>query len=556
MNNQKIENQLNLALDSTNEEREKSNELSVGYDEEEREWELIIRYSGELDEIRNISVNVIPLLGSYAIIRIRESRIDELAMLREVEYIEKPKSLYFQIVNGKRVSCISSVQQETEGLYGRGTLIGVIDSGIDFSLNEFKNPDGTTKIRNIWDQTLTPIEGEQTPSGYDLGVEYDEEQINEEAGIRTRDFSGHGTAVAAIAAGVAPESQLIIVKMGNPRRNGFPRTTEMMLGIDYVIRKGIEYQMPVAINLSIGNTYGSHRGDSLVEQFIDIASAYGRTVICVGSGNEGTTAGHVQGTLVEDEEEIIELAVQENAPTLNLQIWKSYVDEVEITLETPTGERVGRIRPELGPQQITLDGTKLLIYYGEPSPYSVRQEIYIDFLPEEQYIESGVWKIILMPGRIVDGIFEMWLPSQSSLNVGTAFLYPNAQATLTIPSTASKVITVAAYDARTLTYANFSGRGIAEGKPDIAAPGVDVITARVGGGYQSVTGTSFATPFVTGSAALLMEWGIVRGNDPFLYGEKVKAYLRSGAKELPGFTRYPNEQIGYGALCVKESIPR
>ena len=294
----------------------------------------------------------------------------------------------------------------------------------------------------------------------------------------------------------------------------------------------------------------------MVEQFIDIASTYGRTVICVGSGNEGTTAGHVQGTLVEEEEEIIELAVQENETSLNLQIWKSYVDEVQITLETPTGDRVGAIRPELGPQQITLDGTKLLIYYGEPSPYSVRQEIYIDFLPEGKYVESGVWKIILTPGRIVDGTFEMWLPSQSSLNVGTAFLYPNAQATLTIPSTASKVITVAAYDARTLTYANFSGRGITEGKPDLAAPGVDVVTARVGGGYEIVTGTSFATPFVTGSAALLMEWGIVRGNDPYLYGEKVKAYLRSGAKELPGFSRYPNEQVGYGALCVRDSIPR
>ena len=258
MDNQKIENQLNLALDATNEEREKSNELAVGYNEDEREWELIIRYSGELDEIRNTSVNVIPLLAGYAIIRIKESRIDELAMLRQVEYIEKPKSLYFQIVNGKRVSCISSIQQGIEGLYGQGTLIGVIDSGIDFSLNEFKNPNGTTRIRNIWDQTLTPIEGEQSPAGYDLGVEYSEEQINEAINVRTRDFSGHGTAVAAIAAGVAPQSQLIVVKMGNPQRGGFPRTTEMMLGIDYVIRKGIEYQMPVAINLSIGNTYGSH----------------------------------------------------------------------------------------------------------------------------------------------------------------------------------------------------------------------------------------------------------------------------------------------------------
>ena len=83
------------------------------------------------------------------------------------------------------------------------------------------------------------------------------------------------------------------------------------------------------------------------------------------------------------------------------------------------------------------------------------------------------------------------------------------------------------------------------------------ITAPVpGGGYGTVTGTSFAAPFVTGSAALLMEWGIVRRNDPFLWGEKVKAYLRRGAQPMPGFDKYPDNQVGYGTLCVGESIPK
>ena len=150
--------------------------------------------------------------------------------------------------------------------------------------------------------------------------------------------------------------------------------------------------------------------------------------------------------------------------------------------------------------------------------------------------------------------------------MGTAFLYPVSVNTLTIPSTAFRVVTVGAYDALTFAYADFSGRGaqgsamvgyedLVVSKPDLAAPGVNVTTTAAGGGYMEVSGTSFAVPFVTGSAALLMEWGIVRGNDPYLYGEKVKAYLRRGARPLPGFDVYPNPQVGYGALCVRDSIP-
>ena len=162
----------------------------------------------------------------------------------------------------------------------------------------------------------------------------------------------------------------------------------------------------------------------------------------------------------------------------------------------------------------------------------------------------------------MDKEWQMWLPAQAALNVGTAFLSPNSATTLTIPSTASLVITVAAYDSLTFTYADFSGRGPArvyEGtgvtKPDLAAPGVNVTAPVVGGGYAQFTGTSFATPFVTGSAALLMEWGLVRGNDPYLYGEKVKAYLRRGAREMPGYNEWPNGALGYGALCTAKSLP-
>lgn len=577
---QKLENLLNLALDADQGERERSEELDVGYDKEENVWELIVKYSGTLEAVRQTARSVTELLNGYAVIVIEEERIGQLAQLPEVEFIEKPKKLYFQTDVGRQVSCIDIVQDMPLSLRGKGTLIGIVDSGIDYENAEFRNEDGTTRIVSLWDQSVNG----RPPAGYLAGTEYTREQIDAALAtedkevrrqmVKTSDVSGHGTAVAGIAAGngrgsegrrfrgAAPEAELIIVKMGAPREGGFPRTTELMRGVDYIVRKAVELRRPVAINISFGNTYGSHDGTSLVERFLNDIADMWKNVICIGSGNEGASAGHVSGKVRRQISETVELAVQQREPALSIQIWKSYVDEMGVSVISPSGRQAGPFYEFLGAQRYILGDTELLIYYGEPKPYSVKQEIYLSLLPGKRYIESGVWKIVLTPGRIVDGEYQMWLPTQTSLNMGTAFLQPNSMSTLTIPSTASLAVTVAAYDARTFSYADFSGRGPAgmyEGenvlKPDIAAPGVRVTAPVPGGGYQSFSGTSFAAPFVTGSAALLMEWGIVRGNDPYLYGEKVKAYLRKGAKQLAGYERWPNALLGYGALCVRDSLP-
>ena len=568
---QKLENLLNLALDADQGERERSEELDVGYDKEENVWELIVKYSGTLEAVRQTARSVTELLNGYAVIVIEEERIGQLAQLPEVEFIEKPKKLYFQTDVGRQVSCIDIVQDMPLSLRGKGTLIGIVDSGIDYENAEFRNEDGTTRIVSLWDQSVNG----RPPAGYLAGTEYTREQIDAALAtedkevrrqmVKTSDVSGHGTAVAGIAAGngrgsegrrfrgAAPEAELIIVKMGAPREGGFPRTTELMRGVDYIVRKAVEFRRPVAINISFGNTYGSHDGTSLVERFLNDIADMWKNVICIGSGNEGASAGHVSGKVRRQISETVELAVQQREPALSIQIWKSYVDEMGVSVISPSGRQAGPFYEFLGAQRYILGDTELLIYYGEPKPYSVKQEIYLSLLPGKQYIESGVWKIVLTPGRIVDGEYQMWLPTQTSLNMGTAFLQPNSMSTLTIPSTGSLAVTVAAYDARTFSYADFSGRGPAgmyEGenvlKPDIAAPGVRVTAPVPGGGYQSFSGTSFAAPFVTGSAALLMEWGIVRGNDPYLYGEKVKAYLRKGAKQLAGYERWPNALLGYG----------
>jgi subtilisin family serine protease len=580
MASQKIENLLNLALDATPGEREKSLELDVGYDSAENEWDLIVKYSGSLERVKELAARVVELQNEYAIITIRESEIENLAQIPEIEYIEKPKRLFFQVANGRRVSCIDAVQDARFGLYGQGVLIAIIDSGIEYENEDFRNEDGSTRIRALWDQSLAPGEGRIPPEGYAIGAEYTAEQINEALNqstlmdrrriVPSEDISGHGTAVAGIVAGngrnsggryagVAPRSELLVVKLGNPRQEGFPRTTELMQGIDYVIRKALEFRMPVAVNISFGNTYGSHDGTSLLERFIDDLSNIWKSSICIGSGNEAASAGHTSGILTEGREEIIQLAVQDNQPAISVQLWKEYTDIVDISLMTPSGVTVGPLQEILGPQRFAVGGTEILLYYGEPSPYSTAQEIYIDMLPKETYITGGVWRIILTPKKIVSGAYELWLPSENVLNKGTGFLFPTDHTTLTIPSTAGRVITVGAYNALTFVYADFSGRGYTREtnlvKPDIVAPGVDVTTAAVGGGYAQFTGTSFATPFASGGAALLMEWGIVKGNDLYLFGEKVKAYFRRGARPLPGFDVYPNPQVGYGALCVRDSLP-
>lgn len=575
MDNSKIENMLNLALDATPGERARSLNLDVGFDGEENTWELIVKYSGSLSRQEEEGIRVTELLNEYAVLVVPESGIGRLAEVPEIEYIEKPKRLFFAAEQGRTASCVTGVQNARYDLYGDGVLVAVLDSGVDYAHPDFRNEDGTTRILALWDQTIPG----RPPAGYRIGTEYTKEQIDEALAqsdpVRRRelvpstDASGHGTRVLGIAAGngraggiryrgVAPRSSILVVKLGVPRTDSFPRTTELMQALDYCIRKAMEYSLPVAVNISFGNTYGAHDGTSLLETYITDMANIWKSVICIGTGNEGYAAGHASDSLQEGEIKRIQLAVGEYEGGLNLQIWKSYLDDISVSLESPGGRSAGFIRNVPGAQRFALEQTDILLYYGEPSPYSQSQEIYLEFLPQTEYVDSGIWTLTLEAREIRDGRFHLWLPSAAVLNANTRFLEPEPYITLTIPSTARRTVAVGAYDSRSRTYADFSGRGDTRDgreRPILAAPGVDVVTTVPGGGYAAATGTSFATPFVTGAAALLMQWGITDGNDPFLYGEKAAAYLKKGAQPLPAFRAYPNPRIGWGTLCVRESLP-
>ncbi len=589
--NEKLNAELNLALQVSDQNLGQMGGLGYGYDSGQKRWQVIVRYVGDIRQALAgyPETGITVLLNQYAILSVREEQLQQIAALPQIIFVEKPKRLFFVAENGRNASCINGVQKnpvsgviEESGrrnLSGSGVLVGVIDSGIDYFHPTFRREDGSSRIAFLWDQSAE--EGSATgrvPAGYGFGLQYTKEDLNLALQAESRKESlelvpvtdrgsGHGTAVAGIAAGngrgsagsryrgIATESDLIVVKLGR-RGDRFAGTTEVMAGLDYVIQKASALQKPVAVNLSFGTNLGAHNGQMLFENYIRDLNGVWQNVIVIASGNEGDARHHTRVNLREGEREAA-FAIGERERGISLQIWKQYVDVFDIALVSPGGQKIEVVREEGKAVSYNVGDNQILVYYGTPNPYTVSQEIFLEWIPKEEFIESGTWRVILSPKQIVEGDVSFWLPTAEETGQSTGFFNPQPDTTLTIPSTAEKVIAVGAYNTLNDSVAAFSGRGnTADGRhaPTLVAPGVGIITASPGGGYNAQTGTSVAAPFVTGSAALMLEWGIVRGNDAYLYGEKVKAYLMRGARPLPGES-VPSVRQGYGALCLRDSIP-
>ena len=566
MNNPKADAALNLSLSLPESLHEKSTSLSAVLTGSV--WEILVLASQDLSFLAKLypQIEVSMLLENFALLRLPPSLIPTVSALPQILYIEMPHYISFEILSGKRSSCITQVTLPPLSLTGNGVLVGFVDSGIDLTHPDFQDSNGNSRVLFLWDQTRD----EYPPDGYLFGTEYNNEQINEAllmGKTLSKDESGHGTATAGIACGngnasngryrgIAPEAELIVVKM-RKNKGLYPRTTELLSGIDYCIKKALKFNRPLVLNISFGNNYGSHTGNSLSELYLNRVSLLGRISIIAAAGNEGASPVHTSGFL--DQTVNVDFSISERQTSLNMQLWKDYADDVRIKLRAPSGTEY-TLSDNFGTNIEVLDQTQIAFYNSAPSPFQRLQEYYFEFFPiaDSFYLTSGVWSLIIEPISIKNGTFEMWLPAASSLNGATRFLSPDPYNTLTVPSSANSVITVGAYDAKTNTPADFSGRGAASmpnllTKPDLVAPGVSVIVPSFPGGYQTVSGTSFAAPFVTGSAALLMEWGIVKRNNLFLYGEQLKAWLIAGAKELPGYP-VPNPRTGWGALCLEAAL--
>lgn len=609
-NNEKLDNQLIYSLSTPENLRSKTDNLNVGYETDNNVWELIVKYVGDLsDGIDKAGltgrVRVATLTGNYAVITIAQEDIERFADIDEVFFIERPTRLWFSLENARNTVCLYESENEKEiddengvegynsqeenvlGLTGEGVIVGIIDSGIDYFHPDFRNEDGTTRINRLWDQTT--------------GVVYTREEINNaltlgrregERIVSQRDISGHGTHVAGIACGngrasmgryrgIAWKSEIVVVKLGDSVGDSFPRTTRLLEALDFCVNVAIEENKPIAINLSFGNNYGTHSGDSLVVSYINNICRVWKTNVVIGTGNEGNSRRHTSGKLrgVNQEDSSVQTNTQDNTQNttrnsmqleevefnigeleknINLQIWRNYYDEFDIYLVFPDNSNIRLTGRDSFMYEY--DKTTLLIYNSAPGPISGRVETFIEFIPRHgDYINNGIFKIYMVPINIVTGEYNMWFPVGGILNENTGFINSVADTTITIPATSSLAISVGAYDSINSAFAEFSGRGpIAGGgysKPDLIAPGVDIVSCDINNSYSLRSGTSMATPFVTGAAALLMEYGIVRDNDEFLYGQKLKTYLLKGARQLSGEVT-PSYKTGYGALCVAESIPR
>ena len=522
--------------------------------------ELIVKYSGDYEEFISKLANFAAVMGTdlgqgYAVIDIPVSMTEMLRGLSFVEDIELPKNVFLNELNVGS-GCISSPVFRRSSYTGRGVIIGVIDTGVDYTSREFISPDGRTRIISIWDQSRPG----RPPKGFNEGTEYTSEAINNALSaddpfdiLPPTDISGHGTAVAGIAAGnttgTAPEASIVAVRVrtGDDEEG---RTVQLMKGLRYVINKASELSMPASINISYGMNEGSHRGDSLFESYISSVSGEWKISVIIPTGNEGGAGHHYEGDLQSGETIDIGFFTDTGIVSLYLSLWKNYVDSFSCELILPGGESAGVINKFSESVRINAGGIAVTSIYAQPSRRSANQEIFYDIRSAGREIPSGLWILRIRADEIVDGHFDIWLPTVEQVGRGTYFVDPSDRLTMTIPSTASRIIRTAGFNSRTGAAAVFSGRGIgcpANIIPDISAPAVDVSAPTLSGGISGFTGTSFAAPLAAGYAALLMQWGIVCGYSPFMYGEKLKAELHLLAERSP-FNRYPDPVFGYGKI--------
>ncbi|MZK75345.1 S8 family serine peptidase, partial [Clostridium beijerinckii] len=508
----------------TNVPKEILDELGYKYQSQDNNLELTILYRGTPEQtkafIEGLGGKFQDLGFNFAVVNIPREKLEQLSLSNAIQYIELPKSLYEQDQESNRVSCIAQLAPNFD-VSGEGVLVGFVDSGIDYTHPAFMNTAGTTRIEYIYDLSTG-------------GNIYNKQMIDEAIKssnpysiVPSIDNTGHGTHVAGIACaggninpmyrGAAPNASIAMVKAA---RGTAVLSSQIMQGIKFLLDRSKELNMPLVINISLSTNDGAHDGSSLLEQYIRTVQSLERVAIVIAAGNEGDAGHHVGGELTKTQRKIFNIASEEKSIVMNL--YKPILPDISINVINPMSQSSGNITIREGYIQGTIGSNRYDIYVSGPKPFELNSEIKIILSARTGFLAEGVWALEINVLNEYLGEYSIWLPVLEGLNPATKFLEPNQYNTLGIPATVDNIIAVGSYNYRTNNLSSFSGRGAQNKgdlvKPDLVAPGEEIVGPVPNGGYDSKTGTSMAAPQVAGICALMMQWGIIKGNDLYLFG--------------------------------------
>lgn len=486
------------------------------------------------------------------------------------------------------VGLVSSLSIEASGItrlrsypgldfYGDGTLIGIYDTGIDYTNPMFQYADGTTRIVSIWDQT---IQSGKPPVGFLYGTEYTREQINAALQsdnpfelVPTRDEIGHGTMIAGIAGGnespendfygVATKAEFVIVKLKEAKKylkefQMIPKDAiayqenDFAFALQYLLSIFANLSKPMALCIAFGASEGPHDGRGTFNNYSALVASTPGIASMVAAGNEGNAGRHYFGKVnAVTGIDTVELIVGENEGDFSMQLWGEQPNFYSVDIISPSGETVyGRIvrQDDFEEIRFVFENTIIYIDYQVSEVQTGSQLIYFRF----QNPTEGLWKFIVHESGDIKVGFNIWLPMQGFISDQTYFIRPDPNITVSAYANNPIPITVTAYDPKDDSLYLKASRGyssLGSVTPHIAAPGVNIVGPTLEQGFAPFTGTSVAAAHATGVAAMLLEWGVVQGNSPNMNSIIMKILLERGARRSSN-RKYPNPEWGYGILDI------